>query len=571
MIKAENLTFRYNEELEINILENLNIEIHKGGFTAILGHNGSGKSTLAKHFNAINLPVGGKVYIEKMDTADENLLYNIRQTVGMVFQNPDNQIVATIVEEDVAFAPENMGVPSEEIRRRVDDALETVGMTKYKKRAPHMLSGGQKQRIAIAGVLAMEPAYIVLDEPTAMLDPIGRREVMATLKRLNREKNVTIVIITHNMDEAVLADRVVVMDKGRILLDDIPEKVFSDVEGIKSIGLDVPQVTEFVYELRKRGFDIKNDILTVEDGVKALESFARTGTVNCAEPVVFEKRQALIQVQNVSYEYSPKGPYSKTALNNVNLTINKGDFLAIIGHTGSGKSTLLQMLNALVKPTDGNVLVNGKSTNDKATNLRDIRTTVGLVFQYPEHQLFEETVRLDIAFSPKNMGLSDAEIDERVKIACEIAGVHESWLERSPFELSGGQKRRVAIAGVLAMQPQVLVLDEPTAGLDPGAKRKLLSRIKRMHDEYGITIVLVSHDMEDVAQCAERVIVLNDGEIYSEGTPIQVFSDYENLEKIGVTAPQITHLMDKLLGVKVCTVADAVDCFLGLNGGADNA
>lgn len=571
MIKAENLTFRYNEESETKILDNLNIEIHKGGFTAILGHNGSGKSTLAKHFNAINLPVGGKVYIEKMDTADEKLLYQIRQTVGMVFQNPDNQIVATIVEEDVAFAPENMGVAPAEIRRRVDDALEAVGMIKYKKRAPHMLSGGQKQRIAIAGVLAMDPAYIVLDEPTAMLDPIGRREVMATLKRLNKEKNVTVVIITHNMDEAVMADRVVVMDKGRIILDDVPVKVFSDVDGIKSIGLDVPQVTEFAYELRKKGFNVKNDILSVEEGIEAFRPLVKNCTVKRNECTKIERNHPIIEVQNVSYEYSPDGPFRKTALDNVSLTINKGEFVAVIGHTGSGKSTLLQMFNALAKPTLGQVLVNGKSTTDKSANLRDIRTTVGLVFQYPEHQLFEETVWLDIAFSPKNMGLSDVEIDKRVKLACEIAGVHDSWLERSPFELSGGQKRRVAIAGVLAMQPQVLVLDEPTAGLDPSGKKKLLDRIKKMHDEYGMTIVLVSHDMEDVAHCAERVIVLNDGEIYADGTPLQVFSDYENLEKIGVTAPQITRLMDKLCGIKVCNVEDAVNCITEMNGGAANA
>lgn len=571
MIKTENLTFRYNEESETNILENLNIEIHKGGFTAILGHNGSGKSTLAKHFNAINLPVGGKVYIEKMDTTDESLLYQIRQTVGMVFQNPDNQIVATIVEEDVAFAPENMGIAPLEIRKRVDDALEAVGMVKYKKRAPHMLSGGQKQRIAIAGVLAMDPAYIVLDEPTAMLDPIGRREVMSTLKRLNKEKNVTVVIITHNMDEAVLADRVVVMDKGRIILDDVPQKVFSDVEAIKNIGLDVPQVTEFAYELRKKGFNVKNDILSIEDGLEAFSPLIKNCTINREGKEKFERNCPVIEVQNVSYEYSPDGPFQKIALNNVNLTINKGDFVSIIGHTGSGKSTLLQLFNALAKPTSGQVLINGKSTTDKSVNLRDIRTDVGLVFQYPEHQLFEETVRLDIAFSPKNMGLSDAEIDERVKLACEIAGVHESWLERSPFELSGGQKRRVAIAGVLAMQPQVLVLDEPTAGLDPSGKKKLLDRIKKMHDEYGMTIVLVSHDMEDVANCAERVIVLNDGKIYADGTPLQIFSDYENLEKIGVTAPQITRLMDKLCGVKVCNVKDAVDCIMEMNGGAAHA
>ncbi len=571
MIKAENLTFRYNEESEINILDNLNIEIHKGGFTAVLGHNGSGKSTLAKHFNAINLPLGGKVYIEKMDTADEKLLYEIRQTVGMVFQNPDNQIVATIVEEDVAFAPENMGVAPAEIRKRVDDALEAVGMTKYKKRAPHMLSGGQKQRVAIAGILAMEPAYIVLDEPTAMLDPIGRREVMATLKRLNKEKNVTVVIITHNMDEAVLADRVVVMDKGCIILDDVPEKVFSDVEKIKTIGLDVPQVTEFAYELRKRGFDIKNDILSVSQGVEAIKPLVKNGTVSRVENNISLRNEPIIEVKNVSYEYSPNGPFNKVAVKDVSLTVNKGDFVAIIGHTGSGKSTLLQMFNALVKPTKGEVFVNGKSITDKSTNLREIRTTVGLVFQYPEHQLFEETVRMDIAFSPKNMGLSDAEVDERVKLACEIAGVDEKWLEKSPFELSGGQKRRVAIAGVLAMQPKVLVLDEPTAGLDPMSKTKLLNRIRRMHDEYGITIVLVSHDMEDVANCAERVVVLNDGEIFAEGTPLQVFSDYENLEKIGVTAPQITRLMDKLCGIKVCKVLDAVDCIVQMNGGGENA
>lgn len=571
MIKAENLTFRYNEELETNILDNLNIEIHKGGFTAVLGHNGSGKSTLAKHFNAINLPLGGKVYIEKMDTSDEKLLYEIRRTVGMVFQNPDNQIVATIVEEDVAFAPENMGVAPAEIRKRVDDALEAVGMTKYKKRAPHMLSGGQKQRVAIAGILAMDPAYIVLDEPTAMLDPIGRREVMSTLKRLNKEKKVTVVIITHNMDEAVLADRVVVMDKGHIILDDVPEKIFADVEKIKSIGLDVPQVTEFAYELRKRGFDIKNDILSVEQGVEAIKPLVREGTLNRPVRDKVERNQPIIEVKNISYEYSPNGPFSKVALNDVSLTVNKGDFIAIIGHTGSGKSTLLQMFNALVKPTSGDVFVNGKNIADKSVNLREIRTTVGLVFQYPEHQLFEETVRMDIAFSPKNMGLSNAEIDERVKLACEIAGVDEKWLEKSPFELSGGQKRRVAIAGVLAMQPKVLVLDEPTAGLDPMGKKKLLARIRRMHDEYGITIVLVSHDMEDVANCAERVIVLNDGEIFAEGTPLQVFAEYENLEKIGVTAPQITRLMDRLCGVKVCNVSDAVQCITEMNGGAANA
>lgn len=273
MIKTENLTFKYNTQQEENVLSDINLNVSDGEFAAVLGHNGSGKSTLAKHFNAILLPMGGKVWVGGVDTKDEQRLYDIRQMIGMVFQNPDNQIVATIVEEDVAFAPENLSVPSAEIRKTVDWALETVGMSEYKRHAPHLLSGGQKQRIAIAGVLAMKPSCIVLDEPTAMLDPIGRREVIETLKRLNKDEGITIVLITHNMDEAVSADRVIVMNKGEIALDGSPRSVFSDVEKIKSYGLDVPQVTELMYELRKEGVDVPQDILTIDEAYDVLSAF----------------------------------------------------------------------------------------------------------------------------------------------------------------------------------------------------------------------------------------------------------------------------------------------------------
>lgn len=274
MIKVDNLTFAYSEPDEKTqniILKNINLSINDGEFTAILGHNGSGKSTLAKHFNAILLPQGGKVYINGLDTADEKNVWDIRSNAAMVFQNPDNQIVATVVEEDVAFAAENLGVPPAEIRKRVDYALEAVGMSDYKKNAPHMLSGGQKQRIAIAGVIAMKPSIIVFDEPTAMLDPSGRKEVMKTIMRLNTEYGITIVLITHNMDEAVLAKRIIVMDDGEIVADSVPEKVFSDVEKMKKLGLDVPQVTYLAYLLRIRGIDIRNDILSVEDCVKEIK------------------------------------------------------------------------------------------------------------------------------------------------------------------------------------------------------------------------------------------------------------------------------------------------------------
>lgn len=272
MIKTENLTFCYRNEnfetgksTEERILDNINITIEQGSFTAVLGHNGSGKSTLAKHFNAILLPSGGKVYINGMDTADESKTFAIRSEAGMVFQNPDNQMVAAIVEDEVAFAPENLGVEPKEIRRRVDECLKIVRMSEYAMSSPSKLSGGQKQRVAIAAVLAMEPDIIVLDEPTAMLDPRGRSEVMETIKMLNRTKGMTVVLITHYMEEAAMADRVIVMDDGHIIMDDTPRKVFSRVEELHRAGLDVPQVTQAAYELKKRGFDIRADVLSVEE------------------------------------------------------------------------------------------------------------------------------------------------------------------------------------------------------------------------------------------------------------------------------------------------------------------
>lgn len=272
MIETKNLSFIYREEdmesgeiKEEKVLKDINIEIEKGSFTAVLGHNGSGKSTLAKHFNAILLPSGGKVYVKGMDTADENNIFNIRQSAGMVFQNPDNQMVAALVEDEVAFAPENLGVEPKEIRRRVDECLEIVNMTKYARSSPSKLSGGQKQRVAIASVLAMNPEILILDEPTAMLDPKGRSEVIKTIKMLNEEKDITVVLITHYMDEAAQADRTVVIDDGEIVLDGTPKEVFKNVEKLKSLGLDVPQVTELAYELRKMGIEISDDVLTVDE------------------------------------------------------------------------------------------------------------------------------------------------------------------------------------------------------------------------------------------------------------------------------------------------------------------
>ncbi|MDU7884805.1 MAG: energy-coupling factor transporter ATPase [Clostridium perfringens] len=273
MIKSEDLVFKYvntEEQTEKVAINHVSMEVKKGEFLVILGHNGSGKSTMAKHMNALLLPSGGKMYVDGLDTSDIENLWEVRRRAGMVFQNPDNQLVATIVEEDVAFGPENLGIDPKEIRERVDDSLKAVGMYEYRKHAPHLLSGGQKQRIAIAGILAMRPKCIVLDEPTAMLDPSGRNEVMKTIKEVNKKFEITIILITHYMDEAAQADRIIVMDKGEKVMEGVPREIFSQVEKIKSIGLDVPQVTELAYELQKEGVDISTEILNIDEMVNTL-------------------------------------------------------------------------------------------------------------------------------------------------------------------------------------------------------------------------------------------------------------------------------------------------------------
>lgn len=273
MIKSEDLVFKYvnaEEQTEKIAINHVSMEVKKGEFLVILGHNGSGKSTMAKHMNALLLPSGGKMYVDGLDTSSIENIWEVRRRAGMVFQNPDNQLVATIVEEDVAFGPENLGVDPKEIRERVDDSLKAVGMYEYRKHAPHLLSGGQKQRIAIAGILAMRPKCIVLDEPTAMLDPSGRREVMKTIKEVNKKFGITIILITHYMDEAAQADRIIVMDKGEKVMEGVPREIFSQVEKIKSIGLDVPQVTELAYELQKEGINISTEILNIDEMVNAL-------------------------------------------------------------------------------------------------------------------------------------------------------------------------------------------------------------------------------------------------------------------------------------------------------------
>lgn len=553
-LQIKNLSFNYvshndetGEKTSYKAIDNVSLDIEEGSFVAILGHNGSGKSTLAKHLSGILKGYEGDVLVEGLSTKNEKNIWDIRKTVGMVFQNPDNQLVATIVEDDVAFGAENLGIEREEIKKRIDFALSSVGMEDFRHRTTSNLSGGQKQRIAIAGILAMEPKCIVLDEPTAMLDPKGRKEVIETIKKLNKEKGITIILITHYMEEVIDADRLIVMEKGQVVLDDKPLNVFKNVEKIKELKLDVPESMEIIYNLNKKGHNIPLDSLCVEDLANKLIKIGFNGqTYENIESIKQEETEEKIKLENIKYIYSPNTVFEKVALDNINLTINKGDFLGIIGHTGSGKSTLIQIFNALIKPSYGNVYINREEIYKNKKPLKDIRQKVGVVFQYPEYQLFEETVYKDVAFAPTNMGLPKEEIDKRVKEALDTVFIDESYYNKSPFELSGGEKRRVAIAGVLAMKPDILIFDELTAGLDPYGREEILSQIKYMQQKLEATIILVSHSMDDVSKTCNKVFVLNNGNMALNGLVSQVFEKGKILEQIGLDIPKCSKLFHLL-------------------------
>lgn len=570
MIRAEQVRFQYKKrDVDGNviateeILKGVDITIKKGEFIALLGRNGSGKTTFSKQLNAILRPSEGTVTVDEMGTKDADKLYEIRQRVGMVFQNPDNQMVAANVEEEVAFGPENLGMESDTIVARVKQALEQVRMWKRRKTAPNHLSGGQKQRIAIAGILAMHPDYIVLDEPTAMLDPKGRKEVMEALQRLNQEQEMTVILITHDMEEAALASRVILLADGQMRFDGRPEKFFGADALLAEMGMEAPLsyrvrklIDSDVFE--KKIGDARVEEATIDKREKVAE-YDKTGREweasselvdkkknKKAEAETDEKNQDLLSLQHVSYIYSPGTAYEKVALDDVNLSLGKGEIVGLAGHTGSGKSTMIQLLNGLLKPTSGTVTFEGKDIHAKGYSGNYLRSKVGMVFQYPEHQMICDTVWEDVAFGPSKQGLTGEACETRVEEALRFVDLPEKYYQASPLQLSGGQKRRVAIAGVLAMHPEYIILDEPAAGLDAAGKREIFDRIRRMSREQGIGVLLVSHSMEDLAEYADRIIVLDDGKKILDDRPAEVFAERETLETCGLDVPEAVKFADRL-------------------------
>ncbi|MBO4449479.1 MAG: ATP-binding cassette domain-containing protein [Clostridiales bacterium] len=554
-ISVQDVTFTYGSEgADVSApaepaVENLSLEIEKGSYTAVLGANGSGKSTLAKLIDVIEVPDSGRIVVFGKDTADDAVFWQIREKSACVFQNPDNQIVGTIVEEDVAFGPENLGIKLPELRERVDQAMKDVGIYELRLREASSLSGGQKQKLAIAGALAMRPEVLILDEATAMLDPKSRDEFLKVAEEMRIRKGLTLITITHDMSEAMRCGRIIVLSHGKKAAEGTPAKIFADLS-LEQYGLRRPVTVRFAYEIAR----LAGRALTEEDlsgearlreslvkilttpGLKEPDILSSGEVNNCAA----SSRRKVMSVKDLFSSYDNGKTF---ALKNISLDVYEGEILGIVGESGCGKTTLISHMNSIIKPTSGEIEIYPEEGSvlccSHKKDVQKIRQTVGLVFQYPEYQLFDETVYKDICYGLRKMKLSAEEQKDRAVKAAKSVGLSKDVLRRNPFELSGGQKRRAAMAGVLAMRPKILVLDEPASGLDPVGREEMFALIRSLRDE-GTTIVIVSHNMDEAAAYCDRICCIKDGEAVVTETPGTLFTDREKTARIGIDQPKIT-------------------------------
>ena len=551
-VRLAHVTLRYGDSVA---LDDVTLEVCRGERVCVLGANGSGKSTLASVICGLLAPDEGDVELAGHAVCtggvpDLAAYRDARRQLGLVFQNPDDQIVTSVVADDVAFGPENLGVPRAQISVRVARELRRVAMEKYAHADPSRLSGGQRQRVCIAGALAMEPAVLVLDEPSSLLDVRGRAAIMRVMGRL-AAAGATLVHVTHFMDEALAADRVVVMQHGRVALEGTPDEVFAakNAQVIEALGLEMPFEARLAVALRQAG--VAGGAIAAP-GAPSDEKPAACAPA--AEPLA-------ILACDLGFSYGPDAQ----ALDGVSLEVPARATTAIVGQTGSGKSTLLRLLCGLEAADAGSLTVCGINAATKRGR-RQIRRAVGYVMQHPERQLFAQTVAEDVAFGPRNQGLSAAEVERRVAHALDLVGLADRR-DASPFELSGGQQRLAAIAGVLAMEPELLVLDEPTAMLDPVGRREVVATVTRLCREKGMTVVLITHHMSECVG-ADRLIVMSEGAIVADGSPREVFSQVELLRSEGLSVPATTELIYSLrqegfdLPLEALTVGECADAVM---------
>ena len=525
-VRLAHVTLRYGDSVA---LDDVTLEVCRGERVCVLGANGSGKSTLASVICGLLAPDEGDVELAGHAVCtggvpDLAAYRDARRQLGLVFQNPDDQIVTSVVADDVAFGPENLGVPRAQISARVARELRRVAMEKYAHADPSRLSGGQRQRVCIAGALAMEPAVLVLDEPSSLLDVRGRAAIMRVMGRL-AAAGATLVHVTHFMDEALAADRVVVMQHGHVALEGTPDEVFAakNAQVIEALGLEMPFEARLAVALRQAG--AAGGAIAAPGAPSDEKPAACAACAPAAEPLA-------ILARDLGFSYGPDAQ----ALDGVSLKVPARATTAIVGQTGSGKSTLLRLLCGLEAADAGSLTVCGINAATKRGR-RQVRRAVGYVMQHPERQLFAQTVAEDVAFGPRNQGLSAAEVKRRVAHALDLVGLADRR-DASPFELSGGQQRLAAIAGVLAMEPELLVLDEPTAGLDPRGRARLRALMADLA-AHGVTLLQVTHSMEDAAR-ADHVVVLDQSHVLAAGTPAEVFcpANEPQLTAVGLGLPR---------------------------------
>lgn len=549
IIAIENLTFEYLPGQPV--LKDVSLSIPKGSYVALLGANGSGKSSLARHLNGILLPRTGRVLVRGMDTRDPAHNLQVKKVVGMVFQHPDNQIVATVVEDDVAFGLENFNVPPKEIEERVTWALQVTGLSSVRRRPPHLLSGGQKQRLAIAGAIAMNQEVLILDEATSMLDTRGRREVLELVRQLH-EQGTTVLTVTHRMEEVLEADTVFILNHGQLAMTGPPREIFKHSYRLRQFNLDVPAVSQVAGILHQYIPEIPADAITPEELADALfltswpEPFQEGPSPSHAKTQDMKMGDAVIQVKNLGHTYLRGTPLEHTALRNANLDVISGKALAIVGATGSGKSTVMQHLNGIYRPQSGTVVTLGIDLGLPKADMRTVRREVGMLFQNPEDQLFEQLVGDDVAYGPLQARMELKEVRRRVRWALEMVGLDfEEFKDRPIFALSGGEKRRVALAGILSLQPKVLVLDEPTAGLDPRSAHDLINRLAKLK-EHDVSIVFVTHHIEEVLNLADDVVIMDGGTTAGHYPITEILRDPAVLTRHGFDMPPVLALQQRL-------------------------
>ena len=611
MIEIQNVTFNYGAQGEQGVppaLDDVSLRIEPGETIAIIGHNGSGKSTLTRLIAAILQPQSGTIRVDGLATSTTGRdIWIIRQNVGIVFQNPDDQLIAGTVIDDIAFGPENLGLPLLELEKRVQEAIALLGLEKYAQMAISELSVSLKQRVAIAGILAMRPRYLLLDEPTTMISGHTARELLAMVQRLAREQNIAVIHITHFMHEITTFDRVIVMDAGHVIMDGSPTEIFAQSARLKAVGLDVPLVTQLGNQLHAQGWThlpatllspeqlrttIESPLIRGANSLRAdplqgegsliptphnsshhpsnegsqttvLQPTTIDGTASedsshtppaRSRPVrdeygTFRGQQervganSLFELKDVYYTHQHGTPFEIKALHGLSLAIPAGQITALIGPTGSGKSTVIDLLAALVKPEAGSVLFEGRDTKDSTFNSDTIRSQVGVVFQSPEFQIFEETVGKDISFGPRLQKVPLAESRRRVQASLEAVGLpYEDFRSRYTYALSGGEKRRVAIAGVLALEPKVIVFDEPMAGLDPRGRSELLQLIIALKQRSDLTIVYASSSLVDILELADVLHVLDGGRLAFSGTPREILGRASTLHEMDIELPEATQI-----------------------------